>query len=253
MKNIFVIMEESKGKYLKKILFSFILIGSIQILLSYIDIKLGNDLDIVFTHANGKIIYALILMMVLLIKFDYERAKLVYQKESFTRIRLLPKGKNKSIFHTYLCSEILFIFIGVLWIVGVEVLVNFFIIYLTNHFGIYETHGYSMAIIESIQNMQIEKIQIDFNFISMIDMFNLGIIILDITMMTTLGVVTSIVELKKGSKGTLLLTVAMMGLYGLLSLSFNHGDMIDIMFMGEDLFSLVILYIFICKEYKKLF
>ena len=244
MKNICMILEECKGKYLIKSIVCFVVFGILQILLSYIDLKSGFSLNDIFMRASDRAVYMLILMTVFLMKFDYDRAKISYENETFTRIRLLPKEKTKSFKKTYLISEILFMLIGVLWMIGIQFVVNFIIIVLTNHFGIYETHGYSIAIIESIQSMKI-----NLNLITVIDVINLGIIVLDITMMATLGVLACVTEIKRGSPGTLLLVCGMMILLVVSSLSFGHEEMICV----EDLLLIILEYVWVRKEHEKLF
>ncbi len=244
MKNICTVLEECKGKYLIKSILSFIVIGILQVLLSYIDIKSGFSLAIICSKANDRVVCMLILMTIFLMKFDYDRAKTSYESEVFTRIRLLPKGKTKSFKKTYLISEILFMLIGVLWMIGIQFVVNFSIISLANYLGVYETHGYTIAIIESIQNMKI-----NLNLITWVDVINLVIIMLDITMMGTLGVLACVVELKKGSPGTLLLVCGMMILFIIASLSFGHEEMIYV----DDLFFLIVEYVWVRNEHEKLF
>ncbi len=144
MKDIFQLMESSCGSYLKKIIGSFTSIALAEFLICWWKIKDITYLDIRDISFQFEFTLGILLSVVLLIWFNFQRVKRFVESGGLTRVKLLPISSN-----AYAYSELLLAFIGVISLVTIQYVAAFGLLFIHKSAYVYESNALFFALLNS--------------------------------------------------------------------------------------------------------
>lgn len=144
MKDIFQLMESSCGSYLKKIIGSFTLIALAEFLICWWKIKDITYLDMRNISFQFEFTLGILLSVVLLIWFNFQRVKRFVESGGLTRVKLLPISSN-----AYVYSELLLAFIGVISLAAVHYAAALGLLFIEKSSYVYETNALFFALLNS--------------------------------------------------------------------------------------------------------
>ena len=144
MKDIFQLMESSCGSYLKKIIGSFASIALAEFLICWWKIKGITYLDMRNISFQFEFTLGILLSVVLLIWFNFQRVKRFVESGGLTRVKLLPISSN-----AYVYSELLLAFIGVISLAAVHYVAALGLLFIEKSYYVYETNALFFALLNS--------------------------------------------------------------------------------------------------------
>lgn len=144
MKDIFQLMESSCGSYLKKIIGSFTSIALAEFLICWWKIKDITYLDMRNISFQFEFTLGILLSVVLLIWFNFQRVKRFVESGGLTRVKLLPISSN-----AYVYSELLLAFIGVISLAAVHYVAALGLLFIEKSSYVYETNALFFALLNS--------------------------------------------------------------------------------------------------------
>lgn len=144
MKDIFQLMESSCGSYLKKIIGSFTSIALAEFLICWWKIKDITYLDMRNISFQFEFTLGILLSVVLLIWFNFQRVKRFVESGGLTRVKLLPISSN-----AYVYSELLLAFVGVISLTAVHYAAALGLLFIEKSSYVYETNALFFALLNS--------------------------------------------------------------------------------------------------------
>jgi len=144
MKDIFQFMESSCGSYLYKVIGSFAFIALTEFLSCWWKIKDITYLDMANVSFQFEFTLGILLSVVLLIWFNFQRVKRFVESGGLTRAKLLPISSS-----AYVYSELLLAFIGVISLVTIQYVAAFGLLFIHKSAYVYETNSLFFALLNS--------------------------------------------------------------------------------------------------------